>query len=222
MPRTQILVTGAGALASAALFAVAPTAVAGSTLPKVSVRVEGTAKTLLPATVVQPVPGLVKKGGHSCSADSGAGAFNLATKGKWSGTWSSSLKDFEVLKILGDTENYAKTKSYWEVLVNDVPASTGLCGLKLKAGERILLAAIGAKESPALPLGVTVRGTTARVVYYTAKGKPVALAGATVKSGTSRVKTNAAGKATLPAYSKPTTVTATKTGYIRAEATAGA
>lgn len=219
MPRINIVLAGASVLASAAV-AVSP-AVASSSHPKVSVRVEGKSRTLVPSRVVKTTAGLVEKGGHSCSAASGAGAFNLATKGRWSGTWSASLKDFEVTKILGDTENYTTTSSYWEVFVNNVAASTGLCGIKLKSGEKILLAAVGDKETPALPLGVSVSGTTAKVVYYTAKGKARPAAGVTVKSGTSTVRTNAAGRAALPAYSKPTTVTATKAGYIRAEAIAG-
>jgi hypothetical protein len=221
MHHRKILAIGATTLASAIALVAVPAALAGSSSPKVSVRVEGKTKTLLAATVVQPGNGTVKRGGHGCSARTGAGAFNLATKGHWSGTWSSSFSDFEITKILGETDNYTTTKSYWEVFVNNVAASTGVCGVKLRAGEKILFAAVGATESPALPLGVTVRGTTASVVYYTAKGKAVALAGVTVKSGSSKVRTNAAGKATLPAYSKPTTVTASKTGYIRAEATAG-
>jgi Domain of unknown function (DUF4430) len=212
-----ILASGATAIASCLALIAVPAAVAGSTLPKVSVRVEGKTKNLLPATVVQPVAGKVRK---DCSSASGAGAFNLATKGKWSGAYSKKYGDFQIEKILGETDDYTTTKSYWEIFVNNVAASSGACGIKLKKGESILFAAVGNTEKPGLPLGVTVSGTTAKVVYYTAKGKAVALAGATVKSGTSTVKTNAAGKATLPAYSKPTTVAASKTGYIRAEAVA--
>jgi hypothetical protein len=219
MHHKNLLTSGAAAAVTGLILAAAPTALAAGSLPKVSVRVEGKTKTLLAATTVQATSKAVSQGGHSCAGDSGAGAFNVATKGKWSGSWSASLADFEVTKILGETDNYSTTKSYWEVFVNNVAASTGICGIKLKAGEQLLFAAVGNTESPALPLGITVSGTTAKVVYYTAKGKAKPLAGVTVKGGTATTKTNSAGKATLPAYGKPTTVTASKTGYIRAEAT---
>lgn len=219
MPATRFLASGAVALASTIAVT---SALAVTPASSVTVRVEGKAKTLLPSTAERLTKLVaVSRSGHTCAARSGAGALTAATKGKWSGPYSSSLKDFEVLTILGDTENYAKTKSYWEVFVNNVAASTGICGLTLKPGAQLLFAAVGATESPALPLGITVRGTTAKVVYYTAKGKAVAASGVTVKSGTTSTTTNAAGKATLPAYAKPTTVTASKRGYIRAEALAG-
>ena len=222
MPHTKFLSRGVGALAAVtAIAAGAVPALAGSAPNHVSIRIEGKTKTLLPQSVVAKVPATVTMAGHSCPGASGAGVLQAATKGRWAGTYSSSFKDFLVTKILGETDIYAKTKSYWALFVNHVMASTGICGVKLKRGEQLLFASVGATETPGLPLGITVSGTIAKVVYYTAKGAAVAAPGVTVKSGTTSTKTNAAGKATLPAYSKPTTVTASKKGYIRAEALAG-
>jgi hypothetical protein len=178
---------------------------------------------------VSPAGGLVKKGGHSYSSNSGASALQAATKGAWSASWSSSLSDWEVLKILGETDNYTTTHSYWEVFVNDVPASTGICGIKpLHGGEQILLAAVGASESPADPLGLelpstaTVQGRfTAKVVYYTAKGQPKPLAGATVVFPGHTTKTNAHGEteSLIPTSAGSFVLRAYKQGYIRTEAT---
>ncbi len=116
-------------LACAASATFADAAMAG-----VTVRVEGQNRTLLPQTALTGLSKVVR-GGHRCAAASGAGALQAATHGNWSGTWSSKYNDFEVTKIKGETNNYATTKSYWEVLVNDVPASTGICNLKLTGNQ---------------------------------------------------------------------------------------
>lgn len=219
---------GATLLALVSVLIAASSALAGGSGPKVTVRIEGTSRTLLVSSAVQPGSGIVKKGGHSCSADSGAGALNSATKGSWSGSWSSSLSDWEVTRILGETDNYDTTHSYWSVFVDNVAASTGICGVKLHSGEQILLAAVGASESPADPLGLVVpssatvqKGFTAKVVYYTAKGKPKPLANATVAFAGHTTTTNADGEtgSLVPTSAGSLTLRASKKGYIRTEAT---
>ena len=159
-------------------------------------------------------PSTVTSQPGSCAGDTAAGPFNLATKGKWSGTWSSSYSDFDVTKILGETDNYSTTKTYWSLYVNNVLASTGICGVKLKAGEQILWAAVGNTETPGLPLGITISGTTAKVVYYTAKGKAKPLVGATVASGTSKLTTSAAGTVLSPGSGQVEDVTFTPTDSV--------
>jgi Domain of unknown function (DUF4430) len=224
MHRKQILAAGVALLACT----LTPAAVAAAAGPAVTVRIEGKSKTLLAAKVEHAPAGSVTKDGHSCSGNSAAGAFNAATRGKWSGTWSKSLSDFQVMTILGDTENYTTTKSYWELFVNNVPASTGICGVKLKAGENILFAAVGASETPADPLGVEAptsepefKKFTIKVVYYNAKGKASPAAGVTVAFAGHRYTTNSAGETAKVAAetSGALSVTAAKKGYIRAEAT---
>jgi hypothetical protein len=192
----------------------------------VTVRVEGKSRTLLAQTA--PLTGLTKvmRDGHLCSATTGAAALQRATRGNWSGSWSSSLSDFEVLKIKGETDSYSTTKSYWEVFVNDTPASTGICGMKLKGSENILFAAVGNTEKPGDPIGIVSAmpasgGTpgSVKVVAYSAKGKAAPLAGATVTvNGKSAGTTNAQGVASIPSTATgKLDVVVSKTGYIRDE-----
>jgi hypothetical protein len=182
----------------------------------VTVRVEGKQRTLLSQTA--PLAGLSKvmRGGHSCAATSAAAALQLATHGSWSGPWSSKYSDFEVTKIKGETNNYSTTKSYWEVLVNNVPASTGICNLKLTGDANVVFAALGASEKPGLPLGIaTANAHEIKVVAYSAKGTPSPLAGASVTiNGKSAGKTNAQGVVSTAGQGF---IVVSKTGYIRYE-----
>ena len=75
---------------------------------------------------VKPHSGAVTIAGKSCSAASGAGAVALATHDAWSGKWFSF--GLEVLKILGETDNFTTTKSYWELFVDNV----GIAGRHLR------------------------------------------------------------------------------------------
>jgi hypothetical protein len=110
---------------------------------KVSWRVEGASKTLLPATTVAvPTSGSITKGGTpkgSCpEAGTAAGAFNVATRGDWTG------KDFsfgiEVNSILGESVN--NRSRYWELFDNNHVANAGICDLKVKRGDQLLFASV--------------------------------------------------------------------------------
>ena len=215
----------AGATALVAVLVVA--AVAAASAPKVTIRIEGGKRTLLATTTVQaPSSGSITKNGApkgKCPADSAAGVLNVATKGNWSGSWSSKYGDYLITKILGDTES--GTKSYWEILVDNVAASTGACEIKLHPGDRLLFAAVPltgtgyplvtkapAKAKAGKPLSV-------KVDYYNGKGAAKPLAGATVKGAGASSTTNAKGIARLTdAHAGTITVKASKTGYIRAGA----
>jgi hypothetical protein len=224
-------------LASAALpvCAVAlalPTGAAASNPTKVKVRVEGRTKTLLPMTTVTLRSGLVKKGGHSCPANSGAGALNQATHGAWSATWFSGL-GFDVTKIFGETDNFTTTHSWWELFKNNVATSTGICDLTPRRGDQLLFAAVPANGT-AYPLGLKVLSTPAvghafkvKVVSYGPQGQAKALAGATVSvsqitaepvaNGRISAKTNASGVAQLTETRLGLIdIGASKRGYIRA------
>jgi hypothetical protein len=146
---------------------------------------------------------------------------NAATKGHWRGSWSSKYDDYLITRIYGDTESGAK--SYWEILVNNVAASTGACEIKLGAGEHLLFAAVPltgtgyplvirapAKSKAGSSLKVTVDAING-------KGQASALGGATVTGAGRRARTNAHGVATL-AVKRAGTVTlgAQKAGYVRA------
>jgi Domain of unknown function (DUF4430) len=222
------LLSGAVALfASALAVTLAPPAVAASSPPKVTVRIEGKGKTLLAATSVQTHSGSITRGGApsgACPARSAQGALNVATKGRWSGKFSSSFNSYFVTKIYGDSE--PGTKAFWELLVNDVPSQTGFCETKLHSGDRVLFAVVGSTGATALPIRVTAPSVATvgqpfavKAVYYNAKGKAKPLAGATVKLGSHSARTNSAGVVSFTASHTGTlTVTAGKTGYIRDEA----
>ncbi len=197
----------------------------------VTVRIEGDSKTLLPTTAVSPHAGVVKKGGHSCSETSAAGALQLATRGRWSGKWYSGL-GFEVFKVFGETDIYSKTHSYWELFVDNQAASVGMCGLKLHRGDQLLFAAVAVKGTE-YPLALKVltkpvagKPFSVKVVYF--KGhKATPLAGVTVTAGgvsaepqagnEVRAKTNGQGFATMTVqHAGLTEFGATKDHYIRA------
>ena len=139
MKRIRILAAAGVPVAVAAVLA-APALGAGA---KVSFRVEGATKTLLPATTVAvPTSGSITKGGTpkgSCpEAGTAAGAFNAATRGDWTG------KDFsfgiEVNSILGESVN--NRSRYWELFDNNHVANAGICDLKVKRGDQLLFASV--------------------------------------------------------------------------------
>ena len=209
MKRIGILAVAAAPVAAALLAA---PAFAGAQT-KVSFRVEGVSKSLLPAkTVTVPSSGSITKGGTptgTCPANSAAGAFNVATGGNWSGTYSSGL-GIEVTKILGESGIYSKGH-YWEFFVDNHAASVGICDQKVKSGDQLLFANVPAKGAPEFPIVISApakatAGTSFQVkasYYPTKSNKAKPLAGVTFKGvkGT----TNAKGVAT---------VTATKAGKL--------
>jgi hypothetical protein len=124
-----------GAIAIAALTSGAALA-ATSTGPTVTVQVKTPAKTLVNASV-HGETGWITKGGTpkgKCSADSGAGALDAATHGKWGGKYYASVGGIFVTSILGVKP---KSPHYWTILVNGKPGK-GICDIKLKSGEKLL------------------------------------------------------------------------------------
>jgi hypothetical protein len=229
MNRRNLIAGATVVLAGAAVAVPAAVASSGKT---VSVRVEGLSTTRLLQHSITPTAA-VKKDGHSCGANTAAAALNAATNGRWSGTWSTSLKDFEVMKIDGETDNYTTTKSYWEIFVNNVASEAGICGTTLKPGEQVLFAAVGNSENPGAPITISSSGKNAFTVdYVNAKGKKLPLAGATVTVEKESAKTDSAAGtvATAKTGAKGTAtvkvsaagyylVVASKKNYIRDETT---
>jgi hypothetical protein len=221
--RPRITAAVVGAAGVLAVCATAAGASAGAT--KVTVRIEGSARTLLPTTSLRvPGSGFITKGGAPrgvCSADSGAGALNVATKGRWAGSFSSSFNDYLVTKILGKTES-GKT-AYWEVLVNNVAAQTGICQIKPRPGDRLVFAAVSLK-SKGFALTTTAPASAGagkpfavKVMFVNAKGVARPLGGATVSGGGAKARTNRKGIAKLTeARTGTITLKATKMGYVRA------
>jgi hypothetical protein len=204
------------ALGGALTVAAAMPAVAGAT--KATVRVEGKTKTLLSTTTVQTHSGSVKIAGRSCASGS-AVAVALATHNAWAGKWFSF--GFEVTKILGETDSYTSTNSYWELFVDNVASQSGICDVALHPGEQILFAAVPASGTD-YPLELSApshagrsRAFTVTVKGFDAEGKAKPLAGATVDGQ----RTGSHGTATITlTHAGKTTLTASAKGYIRAEA----
>jgi hypothetical protein len=226
MSRRSIISPAVGATAGAIALVAAATAVAAGSGPKVTIRIEGAKRTLLATKTVQvPASGSITRFGApsgACPATSAAGVLNVATKGSWSGTWDSTYDDyFPVSTILGDTENVSR--SYFEILVNNVPASTGPCEIRLKAGDQLLFGAVPL-SGKGYPLVIkapktATKGASLKVTVddVNGKGKSAPLAGATVSGGAARARTNARGIATLtPKQAGKLTLGASKTGDIRA------
>jgi Domain of unknown function (DUF4430) len=128
--KTVIALLGAFVIALVAAGAAA----AASTGPAVTVQIKTTTKTLKSA-VVHGQRGSITKDGGKCSGDSGAGALNAATDGKWAGKYFGSYHDYEVNSILGVKP---RAHYYWELFVDGKSASSGICHVKLKAHETIL------------------------------------------------------------------------------------
>ncbi|HEY3947115.1 MAG TPA: prenyltransferase/squalene oxidase repeat-containing protein [Solirubrobacteraceae bacterium] len=228
MFRRSIISAAVATLVGALALGVVSTALAAASRPNVTIRIEGAKRTLVPGTTVRaPGRGWITKDGApkgKCPADSAAGALKLATHGAWSGTWSSKYDDYLIRKILGDTESGAK--SYWEILVNNVAASTGACQIKLRAGMRLLFAAMPLTGT-GYPLVIKAPRTATAgaplkvaVDYVNAKGAAKPLAGAIVRtSGGVTATTNTNGIVTMrPKHRGKVTLRAHKAGYVRAAA----
>jgi hypothetical protein len=217
-----VIVFCTAALAAAGIIASGALGASGG--PTVGVRVEGLKRTLLLPTFVMTHAGSITKGGApkgACSAKSAAGALDVATHHRWSGKYSSSLKDYFITKILGETQSGKKT--FWEIFVNNVAASTGDCGIKLHRGDQLLFAAVPVRRTE-FPLGLKAhkrlklgKRLTIKVLAFDAKGKKRPLAGALVQAGKLKATTNAKGIAHLtPTSVGKLLLRATKTGFVRA------
>ena len=165
--RTRSLVAGA------ALLALALPSAAGAADPSVTVRVEGTADTLLARTAVPLAGAPVVRDGNSCPGDSAAAALERATVGAWGGTWNAGFSDWELTQIKGESHSFA-APAYWGFFLGEAVANLGICGQKLQAGDRLLFApapsnfdpigvltleGVPATAAPGAPFTVTVKRT---------------------------------------------------------------
>jgi hypothetical protein len=190
----------------------------------VTVRVEGLTHELLAPKSVRTQTGWITKGGTptgKCPATSAAGALDRAVHHNWGGSYSSSIGDLEILSILGESHPFT-SKNYWEILVNNVGATTGACGIKLHSGEQLLFAAVpdSPTEYPIALISPThaTRGQTfmVKVVSFNAKGRSKPLAGATVAVNGHSGKTGSSGTVPLtPSHDGTFTITASDAGHIR-------
>lgn len=206
-----------GALTCALVVAVSAGALAAGGAPAtVTVRVEGKTKTLLAPKSVTTHSGSITKGGApagKCPATSAQGALDVATKGHWSGSFSKSFGSYFLTKILGDTES--GKKAFWEIFVNNVPATTGACAVALHKGDQVLFAVVPS-SGDVYPTALTATQTSGNpivvhVTWFNARGKQAPLAGATVDGRT----TNSHGVVQIPPTAGKVVLQATKKGYVR-------
>ena len=218
MQRSKLTVLAGTAIIAVAAPATNAAAAVGTS---VTVRVEGKSRTLLAPTVVQAHSGWITAGRVApgrCSALSGQGALDVATHHRWAGKFSTSLGNYFITSILGETDN--GPRYYWSIFVNNKPASTGACEIKLRRGDQVLFAAA---TYPEYPIGVTApsSATVGRqfkltVSGFTAAGKSKPLAGARVTGSGVSVTSNGKGVARVSARKAGSLVLrATDKGHIR-------
>jgi hypothetical protein len=219
MKRSHILTLGGATVA----LALTPTAALAAGGAKVTVRIEGSTRTLLAATPVQTHTGSITKAGApagACPATSAAGALDLASKSNWTGKFYSSFNDYLISSILGDAPN-AKV-GYWGIWVDNRYATVGACEIKLKRGDAVLFAVDSVKHHEH-PLGLSGPATATKgqslklkVVSYSDAGQAKPLAGAHLTGTGSNLVTNRQGVATITSQNAgKLRFTASDSGYIR-------
>jgi hypothetical protein len=215
------------AAAVAAVVLAPTTAALAAGAPTVSVRVEGKTRTLLATKTVRTHTGSITTNGApagACSATSAAGALDIATHHRWSGTFETSFNDFELFTVLGETWKFT-SPNFWGVFVNNRFASAGICGTKLHNGDQLLFAADPSKHQerllglsgPAKPkLG---RSFSLKVVAFTAAGVGKPIGGAHVHgSGVNGTTNNHGVLKVTPKGAGSLTFHAEESGFIRAAA----
>lgn len=115
-----------------ALACAAPAADAAN----VTVRVEGSTSTLVPATAVTTTAGTFTKspGAPVCQRDSAGGALETATGGSWGGAFDGFGQRVET--IAGESHIFG-SGAYWSIYVNDLPASQGACTQPVQTGDAV-------------------------------------------------------------------------------------
>ncbi len=232
-------------LIAASLFSlIVPVVASAAPAGDVSIRVEGSSATLAGPAVVRTVDGAFTKVAASgppasCPSTSIGGALETLTTGGWNGSNGSVGMSLET--ILGETHLFT-SDAYWNLFVNDAPASMGICTQQVSPGDRVLIApSCTGADTPTCfsgdPLelagpatappgsGVTLHADEYTVTFGTAPDfinttAPTPSAGATVTGAGQTVATDAAGNAavTLAATAGPQVFTVTKGDRVRGTA----
>jgi hypothetical protein len=210
------------------------TLAAAPAAPAITVRVEGSTRTLLTKTSVSRSGSPVIKDGnpsHRCAGNTAAGALERATRGNWSGTWFDGL-GYQVTTIRG--ERHPGSPSFFALWVNNRQSSTGVCSTNLRSGDDLLFlvdrcvfdAARGAcSNDPVRPLEVRLSRRRAdgtvlvTVVSYTVTGRAFPASRASIlRNGAWIGKTDARGRLRVRLRARGTTVLrALKRGFARSE-----
>lgn len=180
----------------------APQALAG---PQVTVRVEGQAATLLPATAVN-----LPDGTQRCEGDTAYRALDIATRQQW------DRQEF-AQTILGETHDFS-SNDYWGFWVfrgGAYRVTNGICDEHLAAGEELLagyqiadasfrptifplwITGVPPVVRPGDPFTVTVHRAVCETDCLPGEGQAAPAAGATVTAGGATATADAAGRATL-------------------------
>jgi hypothetical protein len=180
----------------------------------VTVRVEGDNTTLVPrAALTTSASPIYPDGTHACSGTSAGGALNDATNGNWVARYDTSLGQYVVEGIMGETHTFTSPE-YWAIYINDVPASTGACDAELQPGDSVLYAAAPTSGATPAPLELSVPAAAPRGQSFTVTATEVVTtyghapdyapmttrqpaAGATIGGGDSAVTTGSDGRATI-------------------------
>ncbi len=210
MPRRSLSLLCAGPLLLLCLPALAAAAPAD-----VTVRVEGTAATLVPRTQVRTDTRTINKDGqpdHTCTGTSAAGALEQATGGDWDGSFFSGL-GYTVERIRSEAHVFPEP-DFFSLWVNNRGSSIGICQTELQQGDEVLFfvarCEVGPPPTfpclnpPVLPLGLSAPRTVSpgtpfrvRVVEYAEDGTPSPAVGAAVAGGDAVATTDAGGNATI-------------------------
>jgi hypothetical protein len=181
-------------------------------------------KTLLAATVVKTHRGWITKGGTptgACPAAGAAGALDVATRHHWNGAWSAKYQTLLLTSIKG--ERHGLVPAYWSIWVNNSYAQSGICGISLRRGDRLLFAAV--PDTPQeFPIALHAPRTTSAGKSFTVKsfwfdagGRRRRLGGVRVRGGGIDTVTNSRGVATVKlSHAGSVRLRATRRGYIRA------
>ncbi|HEY6398386.1 MAG TPA: DUF4430 domain-containing protein, partial [Solirubrobacteraceae bacterium] len=225
----QHLVGLSGAILALVSFPSAVAVAASGSGTMVSVRVEGKMRTLLGAKNVTTQSGWITKGGAptgACSASSAAGALDLATRHRWSGTFSTQFQNYFITKVLGESET--SKKSFWAIFVNNVSATVGICGIQLHSRDKLLFAAVSPTSKRPVSYPTAIHGPSTvtvgnsfriQVVYFDAAGKARPLAHARVSGSGVSLVTNAHGSASIKATKSGTlSLRTSPPGYVRSPA----
>ena len=231
-------------IAASLLVLIVPAAASAAPAGDVSIRVEGSTATLAGPAVVRTVDGAFTKAATAgppatCSSTSIGGALETLTAGGWNGTNGSVGMSLET--ILGETHLFT-SDAYWNLYVNDAPASNGICTQELSPGDRVLVApSCTGADTPTCFSGdplelagpatappgarVTLHADEYTVTFGSAPDfinttTPAPSAGATVTGAGQTVTTDAAGNATvtLAASAGPQGFTVTKGDRVRGSA----
>lgn len=226
MPHRLLTVLVGGLLLGCALPALAVAAPANVTL-----RVEGSAQTLVPRTAILTDNRVVNKdgvAGDDCTGTSAAGALEIGTAGNWGGPFFPQF-GYSVEQVLGESHPFT-TPDTFALWINNRSSAVGVCGAELQQGDDVLLFVDHCEPAPApvfctnpvLPLGLTAPSRVApgvpfdvSVVELAPDGTASSEAGATIEGAAGPATTNAAGVATVTVAGGPASLRATKPGRVR-------